>query len=148
MTNRRKFIKLAAAGTVVVGVGYGATRALRPFERSIADILKKDLKGLKIKPTDIEKFAVQAATENPWGLGSMQQRLIGLYGTPGFRWLPLPYKDKYVEYRDQIVARFLLSTDFFLNKMDESKEVNYLGRIWGPYAMPCMNPFSAMFYKL
>jgi hypothetical protein len=46
----------------------------------------------------------------------------------------------------ELVQKYLLSTDFFLNKMDESKPVKYLGVVYTPYAKPCFNPFSSLYY--
>jgi hypothetical protein len=44
-----------------------------------------------------------------------------------------------------ITQEYLLSTDFFRNKMDESRIVKYIG-FYNPYQMPCTNPFSSTFY--
>lgn len=45
----------------------------------------------------------------------------------------------------ELVENYLLSTDFFVNKMDESREVNYIS-LYTPYLRPCAHPFSAMHY--
>ncbi len=45
----------------------------------------------------------------------------------------------------KLVQTYLVSTDFFLNKMDESKTVKYINRNM-PYKMPCYNPFSFLYY--
>lgn len=44
-----------------------------------------------------------------------------------------------------LANRYLLSTDFFRNKMDENAEVKYLG-LYNPYKIPCSNPFSHLYY--
>ena len=44
-----------------------------------------------------------------------------------------------------LVKDFLQATDFFYNKMDESKEVKYTG-LYNVYQKPCSNPFSHYFY--
>ena len=135
-------------GTVLLGAGYSGIKVFNPYSKSIASILLEDLKGLLVETDDIIKFSNDAAKTNPWQLDKTQQKVLGLYDSRFFRKMPLPYKKKYDLWRNQIVGTFLLSTDFFTNKMDEKKPVVYSGRIWGPYSMSCMNPFSALFYKL
>ncbi|WP_316736903.1 hypothetical protein [Pedobacter aquatilis] len=45
----------------------------------------------------------------------------------------------------ELIKYFLLSTDFFINKMDESKPVKYLG-FYSPYKSPVPNPFAYTLY--
>ncbi len=45
----------------------------------------------------------------------------------------------------ELVKYYLLSTDFFINRADESKEVKYLG-LYSPYKSPVPNPFSFVLY--
>ena len=148
MTHRRKFIKYSIFGAAALGLGYTGFKVFTPYQNSIAAILKEDLKGLKVNEDDIIKFSEQASKENVWGLDDNQQKVMGLYDSGLFKRMPLPYQEKYRFWRDQIVGTFLLSTDFFINKMDESKPIVYSGRIWGPYRSSCMNPFSAIYYTL
>jgi hypothetical protein len=44
-----------------------------------------------------------------------------------------------------IANKYLLSTDFFLNKMDGKQQVKYLG-FYNPYRTPCSNPFSHIYH--
>jgi len=148
MTNRRQFIKLSIAGVATAGVAYVGIKAVTPFQKMIAEVLSADLKELKINSEDIIKFSSKAAETNPWGYSGTKVKFIALYHYLDKKWLPLPYKYKYVQYRADIVGRFLLSTDFFKNKMDESKPINYLGTIYSPYNTTCSNPFTASYYKL
>lgn len=144
--NRRTFIKFTVAGIVIAAAGYTVVKLVSPLERSIASILERELEGLKVGKKDIARFAEIAAKQNPWDFGPRTRKLLGLYSSVNVRHLPLPFKKEYKDHCDKIVEKFLLSTDFFINKMDESKPVVFSGRIWGPYATPCMNPFSAIFY--
>lgn len=41
---------------------------------------------------------------------------------------------------EDVLSRFLLSTDFFLHDADESRPIRYL-RLYDPYLSPCNNPF-------
>lgn len=45
----------------------------------------------------------------------------------------------------ELIKYFLLSSDFFIHKMDESRTVNYLG-LYSPYKSPVPNPFSFIIY--
>jgi hypothetical protein len=45
----------------------------------------------------------------------------------------------------ELVKYYLLSTDFFINRADESKEIKYLG-LYSPYKSPVPNPFSFALY--
>jgi hypothetical protein len=44
-----------------------------------------------------------------------------------------------------MTRKYLLSSDYFINKMDEHKTVQYLG-YYNPYRSPCANPFSSLHY--
>lgn len=145
MANRRKFIKLTIEGVLALGAGYIGIKTFSSFKKVIIDILYADLHGMKIREGDIEKFAEHAAANNPWEFNERKKKLMATYDP--IKWMPLPFKKEYKLYRDEVVRRFLLSTDFFINKMDESKEIKYTGIIWGPYSTPCLNPFSSMFYS-
>jgi hypothetical protein len=46
---------------------------------------------------------------------------------------------------NQLLTAYLLSTDFFTNKMDESKTIKYVG-LYNPYTRPCAHPFSNNVY--
>ncbi|MFT3903267.1 MAG: hypothetical protein QM727_08835 [Niabella sp.] len=45
----------------------------------------------------------------------------------------------------ELVRAYLLSSDFFLHKTDESKVVKYLG-LFNPYKSPAPNPYSYVLY--
>ena len=39
--------------------------------------------------------------------------------------IPYPYKYKYNQYKANIIGDFLLSTDYFMNQMDNTKPLSY-----------------------
>ena len=45
----------------------------------------------------------------------------------------------------QLVTAYLLSSDFFQNKMDEKRTIKYVG-LYDPYSRPCSHPFSHIHY--
>lgn len=143
---RRSFLKYAGitgAATAALGVGFYYTSTLHGI---IVNILESDLKDLKIEKDAIAKFAKDATDLNPWGYSTTKIKFIAAYSKIDFKMLPLPYKYKYKQYRADIVGRFLLSTNFFHNKMDETKEIKYMGAVHTPYNYTCYNPFSNMYY--
>ncbi len=46
---------------------------------------------------------------------------------------------------NEMVQDYLLATDFFRNKMDEQRTVQYVG-LYDPYKTPCANPFSFLYF--
>jgi hypothetical protein len=144
---RRKFFKYLGIGTGAVAVGGVLFYTNSTLKNLIVNVLTEDLSGMKVSEADIEKFANETSNSNPWGYSNMKIKFISAYSKVDFKWLQLPYKTKYVQYRADIVGRFLLSTNFFRNNMDESKEIIYSGMVYTPYNFPCYNPFSNLYYK-
>ncbi len=64
------------------------------------------------------------------------------------KWKILYYSKSNWEKSDSIrdlIKYYLLSSDFFINKTDESKIVNYLG-LFNSYKSPVPNPYSFVLY--
>jgi hypothetical protein len=142
---RRKFIKLGVLSGSVSAALFGGYLWVYPsFKQLIIRILEKDLDGLKVKSFDIERFAEDASKLNPWDFNTAKIYFIALCTKFGF--VNLPYMYKFHQYRADIVARFLLSTDFFRNGMKEDVDIQYGGVVYTPYRQPCGNPFSHLYY--
>ena len=142
---RRKFIigLLILLITIPAGV-----ILVIPFETVVGKILHKQLGYLNLNEEAINSFVKDIKASdyyNKKNFGWQKQLFVRGFYLIDFSWLPLPGKDRYQRYCTFFVSDFLLSTDFFLNKMDESKEVNYLV-LYEPYKRPCVNPFSNLFY--
>ena len=144
--NRRKFIGISILSTV--GIIVASIAIIYDFETLIFKILKQDLKGLNIDEKYFKKFANDAKASNYWNrilFDKKKKAFVFL-----FYFLPkvgLPYEFKYFQLRGRIVGDFLLATDFFVNKMDEKREIKYLG-LYDPYLRPCQNPFSSLNYSI
>ncbi|HTF80812.1 MAG TPA: hypothetical protein VL947_03770 [Cytophagales bacterium] len=145
--NRRKFFKYAGIGAGAATIGGAVFYTTSTLKNLVTHILTEDLKGMQVTEQDIERFANDAAQINPWGYSDVKVKFIAAYGKIDWKWLNLPYKYKYQQYRADIVGRFLLSTNFFREGMDEQKKIVYSGTIYTPYNFPCYNPFSNMYYK-
>lgn len=144
--NRRRFIRIsifAAIGVVIAGI-----IRYYDFETVLFRILKKDLKDLNISEDNFRKYIDDARAYRYWEKTFMDKRkkafIIFYFFIPP---LNLPYQFKYVQMKGRLVGDFLLSTDFFMNKMDEKRKINYLG-LYDPYLKPCGNPFSHIYYPL
>ncbi len=144
--NRRKFIGISILSTV--GIIVASIAIIYDFETLIFKILKQDLKGLNIDEKYFTRFANDAKASNYWNrilFDKKKKAFVFL-----FYFLPkvgLPYEFKYFQLRGRIVGDFLLATDFFVNKMDEKREIKYMG-LYDPYLRPCQNPFSNLNYSL
>lgn len=141
---RRTFIK---AGVVLAGIGLAAFFMVPSFKETIAKMLAKTTAQLKIKPDFIDLFIQEATQEQFWAKFSLSKKvLIVIHTNAGFLKSILPYRNKYLLYKGQITGHFLLSTDFFLKKMDTTQSLTYIG-FYNPYKQPCFSPFSSNFYR-
>jgi len=127
------------AGTAMLAIpsfGYAFTST----EEAAAGIIENELKALGIITTrgDIELFVEDYFTEH-----KMKENVTFGLKLKSFYFLGVSSAKSYVV--SELIKSFLLSTDFFMNKMDVSKPLKYTG-IYSPYKKPCSNPFSFFYY--
>ncbi|MEQ8361803.1 MAG: hypothetical protein RIF39_08920 [Cyclobacteriaceae bacterium] len=117
------------------------------FDKAVKGIIKKDTSKLSVEDKIIDQFMQDARNDGKWDQFNFEQKLFIKFGYY-FKntMIPFPYKNKFTQYRSFIVRNFLLSTDFFLNKMDSKKKLRYIG-LHNPYRRPCSNPFSNGYYN-
>lgn len=130
---RRNFIKLAGIGTAIAAIPV-VSLSLNNFHESLTGIIINELDYLKLDKAGVEKFVIDFAKEKPSGY-RLKVRTFYMFRTRST-------KSETVE---QIIHSYLRSSDFFINKMDETKTVNYLG-MYDPYKA-CRNPFSFIYYQ-
>lgn len=142
---RRTFLLGAGIGAVTAGIG--GFIYFEGFEKTVRKIIEKDTNTLKINKEEIDKFMVAARENKFWKrtYSFAHQQMIKWHYYIDNSAFTLPYPRNYEFYRGRIVAAFLLSTDFFENKMDASKPVRFTA-FYDPYVRPCSNPFSNIFY--
>lgn len=142
---RRNFIWLftVSAG----GVAAGGYVFFEKFESLARKIIIKDTSSLNISTEEIDKYLLASRKNKNLvnGLPFPNQQLLKWHYYLDNPLFSLPYNTKYTIDRSRIVGDFLISTDFFINKMDPQKPVKYTG-IYDPYQRPCSNPFSNLFY--
>lgn len=133
------------AGTAISLTGYAS---LPDFEESLRKIIEQDTASLKVKQEAIDQFLADAKKEEVlFSFSPKMKNLIIACTLAHSLNLPLPLKFDYFKYRTQIVSMFLLSTDFFHNKMNEQLPLTYTG-FYNPYKRPCSSPFSSVYYPL
>lgn len=143
--SRRQFIKIFLLTFTAIIAG---TLVIFDFNKVVIEMLKQDLSHLKTDPAGFEKFVEEAEESKHWAAKffDWKKKQFVRFGYIADNLLPsFPYKYKYLQYRSDIVGDFLLSTDFFINKMDATQPVSYIG-IYNPYLRPCSNPFSNLYY--
>ncbi|HEY9049718.1 MAG TPA: hypothetical protein VIN08_27660 [Ohtaekwangia sp.] len=138
--NRRSFIRLSLLAIPAAIAAY----LLLNFDKVVKRILIADTQSLKVPDEAIDRFLNEAKREHFWNKFSFSKKMFicvqHFFSSLGIK---LKYHTKYVQYRSMITGQFLLSTDFFLNKMDPSKDVTYIG-FFNPYKTGCSNPFSSL----
>jgi hypothetical protein len=142
--NRRKFIGISILS--MIGITVTSIFVFNDFETVVLKILKQDLKALNIQEKHFKRFIADAQNSSYVSKVMFDKKKKVFISI--FHILPkvgLPGESKYSELRQRIVSDFLLSTDFFVNGMDPTKDVKYVG-LFDPYLRPCQNPFSPQNY--
>jgi hypothetical protein len=131
---RRKFLTIAGIG--------GALAALAsfkfitdPFESVAKKIIRSELDYLTLDEPGIDRFVADYTKLKDRNYKLMMKG-YSLFGVNSSRSGKV----------HQLVSAYLLSSDFFQNKMDQSKPVKYIG-LYDPYLRPCAHPFSHIHYS-
>lgn len=142
---RKTFIGLAAV--VAAGAAAGGYIFFENFEDLARKIIRKDTASLKIDPAEMDKFFKAVKDAGTWDkvFTNAHKQLVKWHYRIDNGLFDLPYATNYKVYRSKIVGTFLLSTDFFTNKMDTSKPVRFT-TLFDPYKRPCSSPFSNLYY--
>ncbi len=141
---RRRFIWLVLLFVITV---FTSLYLFKDFNDVVKSIIKNDTNKLRVHDETIAQFIAEAAKEKKWDQFNFQKKAFikfcYYFNNPIF---PLPFTSKYIQYRSFIVRNFLLSTDFFIHKMDVESQIRYIG-LHNPYSRPCSNPFSNIYYN-
>lgn len=133
---RRTFLKLSGLGAAgflsLPAVAYVSTSV----KSGAVGILLNEFKFLKIDEKGVENFVEDFFSKYSYDLTyHMKIKYYSILGITSER----------SNLIHDLANKYLLSTDFFRNRMDESKLVRYTG-LYNPYQMPCSNPFSNIYY--
>jgi len=133
---RRKFLVLAGVGAGMCLLS-PAVYFIAPDTKEFAvKLILKEFYYLKIVPGSVERYVDDFIESNGNDLVSRLKWKTTYY-------LKLSYHQS--DRMRDLFRYFILSTDFFINKTDETKEVHYLG-MYSPYLNAVTNPYSFIIY--
>lgn len=133
--NRRKFLILTGVSTgciVIPASVYFFTGDVNAYS---CLLIKKQLHYLKLEEGSVEKYVSEYFNNSNDAVLRMKWKTM--------YYLNSTYEDSNT--LKELIKYYLLSTDFFINKMDESKVIKYLG-LYSPYKSPVPNPFAYTLY--
>jgi hypothetical protein len=132
---RRKFLTLLSLGVtaaVVPTIGFSSVST----KKAAVGIIMNEFSYLTLDEQGVEQY-VDAYFKYDRFTPHLDVKLKSYY--------LLGVKSNRSSIIDSLAKKYLLSTDFFLNKMDESRTIKYVG-FYNPYQFPCANPFSHIHY--
>jgi hypothetical protein len=131
---RRKFLVvtgLAGLAAAITSFRFVATS----YDEAAVDLIKRELSFLSLDDEGVRKFVAEFTKDK-----NRSYRMT----IRGYSFLHIGSKQSGKV--NQLVSAFLLSSDFFSNRMDESRVIKYVG-LYDPYVRPCSHPFSAVHYS-
>lgn len=134
--DRRKFIALTGVGAGMCLIPPALYVVAPDVQQYALKVLQKELYYLKLEPAGLKRYVADY-------FGATGNNLLST-----LKWKTTYYMNLSWEKSDRIaelMKYYLLSSDFFINKMDESKEVHYLG-LFNSYKSPVPNPYSFVLY--
>lgn len=126
---RRKFLTIAGIGGAIAAVASGKFLTTT-FESSVAGLIRDELGFLRLDEEGLNKFAndYSRTASRKFKIIVKGYNLLGIGAS----------KSGKVHH---IVSTYLLSSDFFINKMHEKRVIKYIA-LFDPYLRPCAHPFS------
>lgn len=127
---RREFLAMTGMGAALVaipGVGFITTTV----EEATASIILREYHYLKLDRKGVEMFVEDYLKKYRNTTLEIKLKTFHL----------LALGSDQANFAKNLAHSYLYSTDFFINKMDESKPVFYIGS-YDPYLSPCANPFA------
>lgn len=133
---RRKFLTFIGVGTGVALIPPTLYLVSPSVKKYAVQLIKNELHYLKLEPEGVEQYVEDyfKADDN--------KIMVNV------RWKTFYYLGITWQKSDQVaelIKYYLLSSNFFINRMDESKPVKYLG-MYNPYKSPVPNPYSYILY--
>ena len=124
---------IAGVGSAIAAVA--AVKFLtNSFEDSVEMMIRKELDFLTLDEAGVKEFAKQYSytKDKEYKLAIRAYSLIGIKASQSGK-------------IHQLVSNYLLSTDFFIHKMDEFRKIEFVA-LYNPYTHPCAHPFSYIQY--
>ena len=126
---RRTFLTVAGIGGAL-GLFTSFKFITTSFEDAAAALIRDELSFLNLDPEGVRNF-VRAYAENRdrnYKLTMKGYNMLGISASQSGK-------------IHQLVSSYMLSSDFFVHKMDESRVIKYVA-FYNPYSRPCSHPFS------
>lgn len=123
---------LATALLAFPSLGYASVS----LNEAAVGLILNEFDYLNLDQSGVEKFVEDYFRDKPESLSS-QMKIKSYYF--------LRLKSDRSRFVSELARKYLLSTDFFRNGMDERKLVSFVG-VYNPYVSPCSSPFSYLYY--
>ena len=131
---RRNFLKIGGISAALVALP-GVSLIYASSKSCAIDLILKEFHFLKVNPDDVEQYVNDIYSQFEEEKNTLWEMKIKAHY----------YFNVQSTSSRGLVKGFLQATDFFYNKMDEGKDVKYLG-LYNAYQRPCANPFSHLYY--
>jgi hypothetical protein len=130
---RRRFLIIAGIGGMAAAIT-SFKFISTSFENAAISLIKNELRFLKLDAQGVVQFVkdFSESKDTHYKLTLRGYSFVGIGSSRSGK-------------VNQLLTAYLLSTDFFQNKMDENKTVRYIG-LYNPYTRPCAHPFSHLYY--
>ena len=140
---RRNFLKISSIGAgIAVASPPVIVNTNGFFSVAVKTIVRRELHFLKIHPDALDQFAVEFARYITKRSFITTQKLRFKIAAVYF----IRRNSKSSETVNYVAGKFLLSSDFFLHGMDETRVLNFVGMHDMDLAV-CANPFSHLYYS-
>ena len=131
---RRRFLSIAGVAGLVGAIA-SFKFATTTFEEAVENVIFRELGFLDLDKVGVRRFASDYSKPAT----SKYKLLLKSYSFMGIN-------SQRSQKITHLIHAYLLSTDFFLNRMDEMRPVKYVG-LYNPYLRPCANPFSSNYFS-
>jgi len=133
--NRRKFLLLTGVATGAVVIPSSIYFVTGDLKKYAVLLIERQLDYLKLEPGSVSKYVNDYFQNSNDAVARLKFK--SMY------YLHISWEKSNV--LKELIKYYLLSTDFFINKMDENREVKYIG-LYSPYKSPVPNPFAYTLY--
>lgn len=135
---RRNFLKLTGLAAIGTAAIPSLSVAALSTENAASGLIINEFGYLQLDIAGVKQYVEDYLRQyQPNWIGCMKMRSLFL----------MNMKADKSDLITELTRTYILSTDFFRNKMDETKPVQYLG-LYNPYKTPCANPFSGTYYPV
>lgn len=134
---------LVSGVSLYVGGWWGLKVRHNDSTDAIAAVVQRRLDYLQLDEQGVAAFAEDVRARLDDGVNrrlSWLGLVHPLYSAVGGTAMT-PLDDEFRRFEEWLVARFLLSSDFFLHDADETRTIEYVG-YYDPYERPCSNPLA------